>query len=212
MFHWKKWLGLFMLAAACAAPAQAASEGREYTLMNPAQPTEGGNKVEVIEFFWYGCPHCYSLEPALNKWVRSLPGDVVFKRVPAIPTPRWAPLARTFYTLDAMGELERLHSEVFDAIHRDNVKLDRPEVQQDWIARKGVDAKKFNDTWNSFTVQSKVNRAAQMTQSYRIDSVPTLVVDGKYKTSVSAAGGNEQLIAVLNELVAKARGARGKAK
>lgn len=211
MLNARRWLGLFLFALACAGTAQAAvTEGREYTRLSPPQPTDSGGKVEVIEYFWYGCPHCYALEPTLNRWVKSLPKDVEFRRVPALPTPRWMPLARTYYTLEALGELDRLHGQVFDAIHRDSVRLDQPDVQLEWMAKHGIDKKKFTDAWNSFTVQSKVKRAAQLTQAAKIDSVPSLVVDGKYVASVSTAGGNDQLVAVLNELIAKARSEHGK--
>lgn len=210
MLNPKKWLWSFLLLAAFAGWAHAAvTAGREYANLQPAQPTESGTKVEVVEFFWYGCPHCYTLDPALNKWVRQLPKDVEFRRIPAIPTPRWAATARTFYTLEAIGELERLHSDVFDAIHRDGVKMDNEATQLEWMAKKGVDRKKFSDAWSSFSVQSKVQRAAQLTQSYKIDSVPTMVVDGKFVTSVSMAGGQDKLMGVLDDLVAKARSERG---
>lgn len=214
MTNMKKWLGLAgLFFALVAGSAGAASQaGREYKVLAAPQPVDSAAKIEVTEFFWYGCPHCFDLEPFLRKWTTKLPKDVEFRRVPAIPSERWAPLARTFYTLEAIGELERLHGEVFDAVHIDRVNLNDQKIQLEWMAKKGVDRKKFSDAWTSFTVQSKLKRAAQLSQAFDVTGVPTLIVDGKYATSVSMAGGPEQLMKTLDELVVKARGERGKKK
>lgn len=214
MTNMKKWLGLIGLSLLLAAgSAGAASQsGREYKPLASAQPVETGAKIEIIEFFWYGCSRCFNLEPFLKKWTAKLPKDVEFRRLPAIPTERWAPNARTFYALEAIGELERLHGEVFDAIHLDSVKLEDEKIQLEWMAKKGVDTRKFSDAWKSFSVQSKVRRAAQLSQAYNIDSVPSLVVDGKYVTTVSMAGSPEQLMKTLDELIVKARAERSKKK
>ena len=214
MLNIRKWLGLAGLALALAAGAAGAASqaGREYKVLAAPQPTESGAKIEVLEFFWYGCPHCFDLEPFLRKWTPKLPKDVDFRRIPAIPTERWASNARTFYTLEALGELERLHGEVFDAVHIDRVNLNDEKIQLDWMAKKGVDRKKFGEAWSSFTVQSKLKRAAQLNQAYEVTGVPTLVVDGKYTTSVSMAGSPEQLMKTLDELIVKARAERAKKK
>jgi thiol:disulfide interchange protein DsbA len=210
MLKMKRWLGLagLVLALFAGAALAAAQAGREYKALARPQPTESGAKIEVTEFFWYGCSHCFDLEPFLKKWTAKLPQDVAFRRVPAIPTERWAPNARTFYTLEAIGELERLHGEVFDAIHIDRVNFNNEKAQLEWMAKKGVDSKKFTDAWNSFAVQSKTRRAVQLTQAHDISGVPTLVVDGKYLTSVSMTGSPEGLMQTLDELVAKARAER----
>ena len=214
MVKMSKWLGLagLFLALAAGSAAAALQAGRDYKPLATAQPTESGAKVEVIEFFWYGCPHCFDLEPFLRKWTAKLPTDVEFRRIPAIPTERWASNARTFYTLDAIGELERLHGEVFDAIHINRVNFNDQKTQLEWMAKKGVDSKKFGDAWASFAVQGKVKRAAALTQAYDVTGVPALVVDGKYVTSVSMTGSAERLMQTLDELIAKARGERGKKK
>jgi len=207
----RQWLGLMTIATLFASAALAAppAAGPYKTLKSP-QPVETGAKIEVIEFFWYGCPHCYELEPKLKQWVAKLPKDVEFRRVPAIPVDRWMPMARTYYTLEALGELERLHIEVFDALHRDRANLNDEGTLLDWLARKGVDRKKFSDTAGSFSVQSKVKRATLMTQAYEVDGVPALVVDGKYMTAPSLANGIEPMFGVLDSLLGKVRAERGK--
>ena len=212
--HLKKWLGLIGLALALVAGSAAAQlkAGRDYKPLANPQAVETGDRIEVIEFFWYGCSHCYDLEPFLKKWTAKLPKDVEFRRIPAIPTERWAPNARTFYTLEALGLLEKLHGEVFDAIHIDRVNFNDERVQLDWMAKKGVDRAKFAEAWKSFSVQSKTKRAVQQSQAFDITGVPTLVVDGKYATSVSMTGSPEGLMKTLDELIVKARGERPKKK
>jgi len=207
--HLKKWLGFFSLALVLFTGAAAAQNYKP--LANP-QTVESGNKIEVLEFFWYGCPHCFDLEPFMQKWAAKLPSDVEFRRVPAIPTERWAQGARIFYTLEAMGLLERMHGEVFNAIQVNDVNLFNEKILLDWMAQKGVDRAKFSDAWRSFSVQSKTKRAAQLTQAYDINSVPTLIVDGKYQTSVAMTGSPEGLVKTLDELIVKARAERPKKK
>lgn len=208
----KHWLGLIGIALALVAGPAAAQGKLAYKPLANPQAVESGDKIEVIEFFWYGCSHCFDLEPFLRKWTAQLPKDVEFRRIPAVPTERWMPNARTFYTLESMGLLEKLHGEVFDAIHIDRVNLNDERIQLDWMARKGVDRAKFSEAWKSFSVQSKTKRAIQQSQAYDINGVPTLVVDGKYVTTVSMAGSPEGLMKTLDELVAKARAERPKAK
>ncbi|HMM53900.1 MAG TPA: thiol:disulfide interchange protein DsbA/DsbL [Candidatus Desulfobacillus sp.] len=207
-----KWLGLIGLSLALVAGGALAQGRPAYKLLAKPQPVETGQRIEVIEFFWYGCPHCFDLEPFLRKWTASLPKDVEFRRIPAVPTERWMPNARTFYTLEALGLLDKLHGEVFDAIHIDRVNLNDEKTQLDWMAKMGVDRARFAEAWKSFSVQSKTKRAVQLTQAYDITGVPTLVVDGKYVTSVSMTGSPEGLMQTLDELVARARAERSKKK
>jgi len=176
-----------------------------YALLQPPQPTEGGGKIEVIEFFWYGCPHCYALEPSVNAWVKAAPKDIVFKRVPAAPSASWGEMARVFYTLEAMGLLEQYHQKVFDAMHRDNVNLANKRLRDEWLAKNGIDPAKYNEMEKSFSVASKVARAQQLTQAYKVDSVPRIVVNGKYYTSAEQAGGAAQVFPVVDQIVAMAR-------
>lgn len=206
---WLGWIGLTL--ALLAGPVAAQGKPSYKPLANP-QPVETGQKIEVVEFFWYGCSHCFDLEPFLNKWTARLPKDVEFRRLPAVPTERWLPNARTYFTLEALGLLDKLHGEVFDAIHIDRVNLNDERVQLDWMAKKGVDRAKFSEAWKSFSVQSKTKRAVQQTQAYDVNGVPTLVVDGKYMTSVSMTGSPEGLMKTLDELIVKARAERTKKK
>ena len=208
--HLKKWLGLIGLSLTLVAGTAAAQGKPSYKPLANPQTVESGEKIEVVEFFWYGCSHCFDLEPFLKKWTARLPKDVEFRRIPAIPTERWMPNARTFYTLEAMGLLDKLHGEVFDAIHIDRVNINDEKIQLEWMAKKGVDRSKFNEAWKSFSVQSKTKRAVQLTQSFDVTGVPTLVVDGKYTTSVAMAGSPEGLMKTLDELIAKARAERKK--
>ncbi len=184
----------------------------QYTTLNPPRPTEVKDRIEVTEFFWYGCPHCYHLEPALESWVKKLPKDVSFRRVPAIfGDGRWAPGAKIFYTLDAMGLVDKLHGQVFDAIQRDRINLmNDPQALLEWMATKGVDRQKFSDIYNSFAVQSKVARAKQLTAEYGFDGVPIIYVDGRYTPSEAAGANPEAALAVVNQLIDKARKDRGR--
>jgi thiol:disulfide interchange protein DsbA len=179
------------LVLAFAAHAQRApTEGTDYIELKPSQPTESSRKVEVIEFFWYRCPHCYALEPELESWVKRLPGDVQFRRVPGILNDDWAIDARIFYTLEALGEVERLHRALFDAIHQQGgVRLQGNAFAKwtaDWLSKQKVDMAKYDAAFHSFTVETKLRRSMQMSRSYRLDGVPTLVVQGRY--SVIARG------------------------
>lgn len=203
-------LGICFVATGLAQAAPVAGKG--YTLLNPPQPTESGKKIEVIEFFYYGCPHCFELEPNLEAWRKKLPADVAFRRVPGVFRDSWMPLTKLYFTLEAMGLTERLHSDVFNAIHVDNVDLGSDKAIIDWVATKGVDRKKFGATFNSFAVQNKAQRARSMTQAYGVQGVPTLVVDGKYMTSSSQAGGHDNVIKMVDELIAMARGGRSKSR
>lgn len=159
--------------------------GKDYRLLNPPQATESGKKVEVIEFFSYACIHCYNLEPSLDAWIKRKPADVEFKRVPAVFRDSWIPLAKAYYTIEAMGLFDKLHPQIYAAIHNQNARLDDTKVLFDWVAKQGVDRKKFMDTFNSFSIQSRTQRAVNMTRSYGIDGTPALVVDGKYQPTPS---------------------------
>jgi protein dithiol oxidoreductase (disulfide-forming) len=201
---------LVLLAALLAlASGAAAQQPQAYALLNPPQPTEGGGKIEVIEFFWYGCPHCYALEPEVNAWLKRAPKDIVFKRVPAYPSESWGEAAKIFYTLEAMGVLPQYHQKVFDAIHKEGVNLNNKRLRDDWLAKNGIDPKKYEETEKSFTVASKLQRARQMTQNYKVDSVPRLVVNGKYYTSAEQAGGGQNVFPIVDQLVDMARRDQG---
>ena len=178
--------------------------GKDYSRVDPPQPTES-DKVEVIEFFWYGCGHCYRLEAELARWTKTLPKDVVFKRVPAIPNEAWGQTAIIFYTLEAMGLLDKYHQKVFDAIHQDNVNLANRKIGDEWLAKQGIDVVEFNKVAKSFSVQAKMSRAKQLTSAYKISGVPALFVAGKYGTSSELAGGPERVVQVTDALIVMAR-------
>jgi thiol:disulfide interchange protein DsbA len=184
--------------------------GKDFQLINPPQPTDSGNKVEVIEFFSYACPHCHSLQPSLAAWLKRKPADVEFRRIPAVFQDNWIPFARIFYTLDAMGLVDKLHHDVFAAIHDQRVHLQEPKVLFDWVASKGVDRQKFIDTYNSFSVQSRTQRATDVTRRYNVPFTPAIVVDGRYLTGPSmTATGNavdyDRFFKVLDQIIASAR-------
>ncbi len=180
-------------------------QGQEYLLLNPPQPTDGGGKVEVIEFFSYACGHCYKLEPFLESWVKKLPPDVTFKRVPGVGSSSWTQLGLLFYSLEAMGKLDPVNKNAFDAIHQQQVNLANAKVREGWVAKQGIDPAQYMAVEKSFSVQSKLSRATQMMGAYKVDGVPMVIVNGKYVTSTGHAGGPERVIPVLDHLVALAR-------
>jgi len=205
--------GLFgLLLAAFAAGGASAQlvEGKNYMRISNPQPVETGKKIEVIEFFSYMCPHCAELEPYLDTWLAKLPSDVAFRRVPVSFQQRWAALAKVFYTLDALGAEAKLSPDVFKAIHGQGVALWDDKAFYDWAASKGLDRKKVEEVSKSFAIDGKMKRALQLAQQYRVDSVPTVVVDGKFVTSSSMVGTHANLPGAIDELIAKARAERPK--
>ena len=185
-------------------------EGKNYRRLANPQPVETGKKIEVIEFFSYGCPHCAALEPFLDAWRAKLAPDVAFRRVPVLFHDQWVHLARIYYTLDAMGDDAKMSPEVFKAIHGDGIALWDDKKFFDWAASKGLDRKKVEAVFSSFAVDGKVKRALQLGKDYAIDSVPTVIVDGKYMTASSMVGTHAALPGAIDELVAKARAERPK--
>jgi thiol:disulfide interchange protein DsbA len=187
-----------LLAALLLVPAAASAQ--RYTELKPPQPTEAGGKIEVLEFFWYGCIHCYNLEPALEGWLKKLPADAQFRRVPAVFNPRWEHDARIFYAFEALGVLDKLHRPFFDAIHRDRLRTDDPKALAQWLQKQGLDAQKFNDVMKSFSVHSKTQRAKLMTAGYRIDGTPSMAVDGRY-----TVGAGDGMLDTVSQLIEQAR-------
>ena len=200
-----------LAAAAFGAPAFAELvEGKNYVRLKAPVPVETGKKIEVIEFFSYGCPHCAELEKYLIPWRAKLPPDVQFRRVPVMFQDRWVNLGKIYYTLDVLGDEDKLSPDVFAAIHGANMSLWNDKTFFDWAASKGLDRKKVEDVFNSFAVSGKMNRARQQAQAFDIQSVPTAVVDGKFVTGSDKVGTHAQLPAALDELIAKARAERSK--
>ena len=203
---------LLVLLAFAPAPAFAQSQplpqprpGANYSELKPPLAVETADKVEVTEFFWYGCPHCYSLEPDLESWVKKLPADAEFKRVPAVLSAAWEPHARFYYAFEALGILERMHRPFFDALHRDRLQIDRIEAVNQWLEKNGIDPKKFAETTRSFGVSSKVKRAAQLSAAYRLDGVPLLAVQGRYTISAEQGASQQGMLKVAEYLIDVAR-------
>ena len=190
--------------------AQAPVEKKDYVRVTPPQPTDSGNKVEVIEFFSYACPHCATLEGPLNAWLKKRSADVEIKRVPVVFQPAWAPFAQLYYTLEAMNLVDKLHGEVFKAVHDQRLKLQDPKVMADWVASKGVDRKKFEDAYNSFSVQSRTKLSNDMSRRYAIEFTPAMVVNGRFLTapSMTSTGNNvdyNRFFQVVDQLIATTR-------
>lgn len=210
-------LGLIM-AAATASPT-APQNGAEYRTLNRQQPTDAGKKVEVTEFFWYSCPHCFAFEPSLAEWVKKNADNITFKRVPIAFRDSFIPQQKLYYSLEAMGKSEEMQRKVFNAIHVERQQIDTDATILDFVGKQGLDKQKFADVYNSFGMQSKVRQATSMQEAYKIDGVPTIAIDGKYITSPSIVGtafGKSQpenvlatsTLQVMDALVAKAQAER----
>jgi thiol:disulfide interchange protein DsbA len=197
--------GLLVAFASCALGAPV--EGTDYVELKPPQSVDAQGKIEVIEFFWYRCPHCYALEPDLESWVKRLPRDVQFKRIPGILNEDWAVDARVFYALESIGELERVHRTLFNAIHQQGgVRLRGDAFAKwtaDWLAKQKVDMAKYDAAFHSFSVESKVRRALQMSSAYRLEGVPTLTVQGRYL--VLASTSQKSMLETADFLIGEAR-------
>lgn len=198
-----------LLALACAAaqaqPASAPVAGRDYQELKPPRPVATGERIEVIEFFYYGCPVCYETQPLLARWLIKAGGDVGMVRVPASFTESSDSFARTFYALGAMNQIARLHWPIYDNHHFDDKRLNEEKNIVEWIAGNGVDGARFRELWNSVQVKEQVEAAKKALQTYDVSGVPTFVIDGKYVTSARQAGGVPQMIRVVDYLVGRAR-------
>ena len=196
---------ILCLSGLVSAQSPKIEEGFDYRIMPIAQPVETKGKVEVIEFFWYGCPHCYDFEPELSAWVKRQPKDVSFRRVPVAFRDDFLPHSQLFYALEAMGKGDALNEKVMYAMHKENKRLlTEPEIA-DWVASQGMDRNTFLASYRSFAVVSKARAAKQLAETYRIDGVPTIVMQGKYVTSPSIAGTKAKAIAVMDYLEEKIR-------
>ncbi len=196
----------WLLAGFVVANAQAAefTEGVHYFALTEPQPVQTGDKIEVLELFWYGCPHCYSLEPLIAEWRKNIPAGAEFLRMPGILRDSWELHARVYYTYEALGVLDKLHSETFDEIHKWGDPLSNLDRVLAFVQEHGVDKQQFVDAFNSFAVDSKVRHAKLMSQRYEAGGVPTMIVAGKYRATASSAGGYPELMQVITYLVEKA--------
>jgi thiol:disulfide interchange protein DsbA len=177
-------------------------EGVHFHRISPAVKTDvEDGKVEVLELFWYGCPHCFQFEPHLTGWKETMSDDVSFVRMPAVLNKSWLAHARAFYALETMGELERIHPIFFEAIHTQGRRLRDVESMTRFLSGHDVDAEKFKSAYNSLYVETKINRSGQLVRQYGSSSVPTVIINGKYRTTASDAGGFENVLRVIDLLV-----------
>lgn len=203
-----------LVVASVAGTAHAQQRARvnyEYRIVTP-QPVMTGDRVEVIEFFWYGCPYCNQLQPPLESWLKRKPADVEFRRIPALFRQSWVPHARIYYTLEALGELDRLHQNVYRAIHVDKDALDSTSRSADWAARHGIDRARWLSTFESPEVQRKAEQAISATRAYSIEGTPSLVVDGRFVTSTAMSESVTGVITILDDLIVLARERRASSK
>jgi thiol:disulfide interchange protein DsbA len=196
---------LFTLLLVAPALALAQQARPAYTELKPPLQVEAEGKIEVLEFFWYGCIHCYNLEPVLEPWLKKLPPEAQFRRVPAVFNPQWAHDAAIFYTFEALGVLDKLHRPFFDAIHLHRLRTNDPKALAEWLQKNGLDPKKFTDTMNSFGVQSKTKRAAKLTADYKVDGTPAMAVHGRYTVSAEQSRSREGMLESVSALVDQLR-------
>ena len=194
-----------MTAQAADVPLEA---GKTYVELTNPVPVSVPGKIEVVELFWYGCPHCYAFEPTINPWAEKLPSDVNFKRIPAMFGGPWDAHGQLFLTLEAMGVEHKVHNAVFDAIQKQGKRLTKPDEMADFVATQGVDKDKFLATFNSFAIQGQIKQAKELAQKYGVQGVPTLIVNGKYRFDLGSTGGPEATLNVADQLIAKERAAK----
>lgn len=205
--HHRGRFALYVLALAFIALPLAAQQPQrdvDYRLISP-QPVATGERVEVVEFFFYACPYCNELEPLLERWRKRKPADIVFRRVPVVRHDSWVPLAKTYYALEAMGEAERLHAAVYHGIHVDDLTLSQEKVLSEWAGKQGLDRDQFMAIYRSDAIREKVELSRRMTIDYEIKATPTLVVDGRFLTSSGMTDGVPRVIPVLDGMISLAR-------
>lgn len=205
-------LPLMIALAACTVTAVAQIQpGREFLRLDPPRASSVAEaRIEVIEFFYYGCPVCYETQPGLTQWLATAPSDVAIRRVPALSSEKWEPYARLFYALESLGQIDRLHWPIYDAIHFWDIKLDEREAIADWAARNGMERQSFLDAYGSAEVTTRVTGARELLKSYDVRGVPTFIIDGKFLTSARLAGGTKEVIGVIDQLVKLAREERAR--
>lgn len=202
---------LLFTALLAALPAQASldapEEGFDYRLVEPPQAVKTGRKIEVLEFFWYDCPHCNAMAPLIEPWARRNRDDIVFRRVPFARNDSAVPQQQLYYALEAIGKLDAWHERIFEAIHRNRIALKTAEQMTDYLAAQGIDRRRFLKAFHSADVQAKVDQARRLASIYRVDSVPTIVIQGRYVTSANMVGGSQaEALQMVEYLVRKAAG------
>ena len=195
---------ILLILAFLPGPSRAALvAGQDYEVLPVPQPVETGKKIEVREFFWYGCPHCYVLEPSLERWVKKLPATAKFVRTPGV-APHWLTHAQAYYAFEELGVTKKIHNVFFKAVQEQKLQLNDASAIGDFVATHGVNKQKFIDAFNSFAVRTNLEKAKQTNIVFNISSVPAVVVDGKYLTSPGMVVGEERFFKVVDELIAKA--------
>ncbi len=208
------WLLLLSTQVFANAPATPPKQGADFDVTVQPIETDNKAKIEVVELFWYGCSHCYHMDPVLNAWVKKQASDVVFKRIPGLPNASWAPMARAYYAMETLGVLEKLHTPLFDAIHKTKTLNPTDEVAtMAWItSQSGLDKAKVEAAYKSFSMDTKLNRAAQYFRASGATGVPSIVIDGKYITSSTMAGDNEKALKVVDYIIGNIRKDKAKKK
>ena len=209
----KKLLGSALLLFSLNLFAADPQIGKDFDKTLQIIPTDTPNKIVVTEIFWYGCIHCYHMDPVLNTWVKKLPSDVVFKRVPGLPQPAWAPMAKAFYAMEELKLSDKLHSALFDAIHKEKSLNPTDELAAiDWMTKKsGLDKQKVEAAFKSFSMNNKLNQAAQFFRASGATGVPSFIIDGQFITSSTMAGGNDQALKTADYIIGNIRADKSKA-
>ena len=213
MFAWLKVATRFLSCALFAVTGVAQAQppalrvNLDYSVI-AEQPADSSGKIEVIDFFWYGCPGCNAVQPALEAWIKRKPSDVVLRRIPAIRHDAWVPHARIYYTLEALGEIERLHQDVYRGYHVEQLHMSKPDVMEQWAARHGIPRDRWAAAYGSAETDGKLEQAKEATRRYKVPATPSLVVDGRYLTSGGMAQSAEEMISILERLIVRARAER----
>lgn len=204
-------LGAIILCVCGATAGQTMLKGSDFQRLSPPRPVATGDKIEVIEFFYYGCPVCYEFQPHLSRWLIRTPDQISIRRVPTLPSEGseglegWVRFARLHYTLEALGQIARLHWPIYDNFHFDGVQLNDEKVMVDWVSKNGIDRDKFLAIYRSREIQAKLDEVRKLMVTHDVRSVPAMVIDGKYLSTARMAGGTRQLIQVVDTLVRQAR-------
>lgn len=199
-------LSIFFISAGSSFAADVEfKEGVDYQLIKPAQPTDDSSRLEVLEIFWFGCPHCYHFEPTLDPWVVSLPADVNFARLPAVFNEQWERHARAYFAADILGVLDESHGALFHAMHAEKAVINTVNQLANFYTKYGIDEALFKKTYHSFIVNTKVARAKDMVDRYGVTGVPAIVVEGKYLITGSMAKSYQNMLKIMNYLLAKER-------
>ncbi|WCM93578.1 thiol:disulfide interchange protein DsbA/DsbL [Acidovorax sp. NCPPB 2350] len=194
------------MATPAFAQARQFKEGKDYTKLGKPVPVDApAGKVEVIEFFWYSCPHCNAFEPVLESWIKAAPKDLVIRRMPVAFNASFAAQQKLYFALEGMNKLPELHAKVFRAVHVEKLPLNKDDLIFDWIGKQGVDVAKFKETYNSFTVSNQLRKATQLQEAYGVEGVPSMGVAGRYYTDGTMAGNMQNVLQVVEYLAGQAR-------